>query len=165
VPQWDNQKALTIFEQMLSQTSNKIDAVAAANDGLANAVIGVLKKHGMNGKVPVTGQDATVDGLRNILTGDQCLTVYKAIKPEAQAAANLAVSLYPGVKPTAQTVGQPIGRIKDPVSGGNVPFVSLTPELITKSNIQRVINDGFASAKDVCRGQPYTRLCRENNIK
>jgi hypothetical protein len=46
-----------------------------------------------------------------------------------------------------------------------VPFVSLTPELITKGNIQHVIDDGFANATDVCRGQPYTRLCRENGIK
>jgi D-xylose transport system substrate-binding protein len=164
VPDWINSEGGVIFEQMLRQWPN-IRGVLAANDGLANAVIGVLKQHDLNGKVPVTGQDATVDGLRNILTGDQCLTVYKAIRPEAEAAANLAVSLYRGVKPTAQIVGQRIGRIKDPESGGYVPFVSLTPELITKSNIQRVIADGFADAKNVCRGEPYARLCQENNIK
>jgi D-xylose transport system substrate-binding protein len=164
VPDWINSEGGVIFEQMLQQWP-RIRGVVAANDGLANAVIGVLKKYKMNGKVPVTGQDATVDGLRNILTGDQCLTVYKAIRPEAQAAANLAVSLYRGVQPTAQTVGQPIGRIKDPESGANVPFVSLTPELITKGNIEHVIADGFAAAEDVCRGQPYTRLCKENGIK
>jgi D-xylose transport system substrate-binding protein len=163
VPDWTNSEGGKIFEQMLQQWP-KIRGVVAANDGLANAVIGVLKKNGMNGKVPVTGQDATVDGLRNILTGDQCLTVYKAIRPEAEAAANLAVSLYRGEQPTAKTVGQPIGRIKDPESGGYVPFVSLTPELITKGNIQHVIDDGFADARDVCRGQPYDRLCKENNI-
>jgi D-xylose transport system substrate-binding protein len=164
VPDWINSEGGVIFEQMLQQWPN-IRGVLAANDGLANAVIGVLKQHDLNGKVPVTGQDATVDGLRNILTGDQCLTVYKAIRPEAEAAASLAVSLYRGVKPTAQTVGQRIGRIKDPESGAYVPFVSLTPELITKSNIQRVIADGFADAKNVCRGEPYARLCQENNIK
>jgi D-xylose transport system substrate-binding protein len=164
VPDWINSEGGVIFEQMLQQWPT-IRGVVAANDGLANAVISVLKKYDMNGKVPVTGQDATVDGLRNILTGDQCLTVYKAIRPEAEAAANLAVSLYRGEKPTAQTVGQPIGRIKDPESGAYVPFVSLTPELITRGNIQHVIDDNFAAARDVCRGQPYTRLCQENNIK
>ena len=164
VPDWINSEGGVIFKQMLQQWPN-IRGVLAANDGLANAVIGVLKQHNLNGRVPVTGQDATVDGLRNILTGDQCLTVYKAIRPEAEAAANLAVSLYRGAKPTAQTVGQRIGRIKDPESGAYVPFVSLTPELITKSNIQRVIADGFADVKDVCRGEPYARLCQENNIK
>ncbi|HEY7272014.1 MAG TPA: substrate-binding domain-containing protein [Actinoplanes sp.] len=163
VPDWINSEGGKIFEQMLQQWP-RIRGVVAANDGLANAVIGVLKKNGMNGKVPVTGQDATVDGLRNILTGDQCLTVYKAIRPEAEAAANLAVSLYRGEQPTAKTVGQPIGQIKDPESGAYVPFVSLTPELITKGNIQHVIDDGFADAKDVCRGDPYDRLCEENNI-
>ena len=163
VPDWINAEGGVIFEQMLQQWPG-IRGVLAANDGLANAVIGVLKKQNRNGRVPVTGQDATVDGLRNVLTGDQCLTVYKAIRPEAEAAANLAVSLYRGVTPTAQRVGQPIGRIKDPESGAYVPFVSLTPELITKGNIQRVISDGFADAEDVCRGDPYTRLCEENDI-
>ncbi len=164
VPDWTNAEGGVIFEQMLQQWP-RIRGVLAANDGLANAVIGVLKKHDMNGRVPVTGQDATVEGLRNILTGDQCLTVYKAIKPEAQAAANLAVSLYRGETPTARTVGQPIGRLKDPETAAYVPFVRLTPELITKGNIQHVIDDGFADAGDVCRGQPYARLCKENGIK
>src|SRR5712691_2232273 len=57
VPQWDNQKALTIFEQMLTSTGNKINAVAAANDGLAGAVISALKNHGLK-PVPLSGQDA-----------------------------------------------------------------------------------------------------------
>ena len=82
VPDWDNAQAGTIFEQML--TSNKqIKGVLAANDGLGNAAISVLKKNKLNGQVPVTGQDATVQGLQNILAGDQCMTVYKAIKKEA----------------------------------------------------------------------------------
>ena len=57
----------------------------AANDGLGNAVITVLKKNSLNGKVPVTGQDATAQGLQNVLAGDQCMTVYKAVKEEADA--------------------------------------------------------------------------------
>ena len=74
---------------MLTENKN-IKGVLAANDGLGNAVISVLKKNKLNGKVPVTGQDATVQGLQNILAGDQCMTVYKAIKQEADAAAELA---------------------------------------------------------------------------
>ena len=73
----------------------------AANDGLGNAAIAVLKKNKLNGEVPVTGQDATVQGLQNILAGDQCMTVYKAIKKEADAAAELAIALAKGEKPAA----------------------------------------------------------------
>ena len=68
----------------------------AANDGLGNAAIAVLKRNGLNGKVPVTGQDATVQGLQNILAGDQCMTVYKAIKQEADGASELAIALAKG---------------------------------------------------------------------
>jgi spore maturation protein CgeB len=72
-------------------TGNRgIKGVLAANDGLGNAAITVLKKQNLNGKVPVTGQDATVQGLQNILAGDQCMTVYKAVKKEADAASALA---------------------------------------------------------------------------
>ena len=84
---------------MLTQTDGKIDGVLAANDGLGNAAISVLKKNKLNGKVPVTGQDATVQGLQNILAGDQCMTVYKAVKQEADAAAELAIALAKGEKP------------------------------------------------------------------
>ncbi len=96
MPAWNNTTAGTIFEQMLTQTDNEIDGVLAANDGLGNAVITMLKKNGLNGKVPVTGQDADVQALQNILVGDQCMTVYKAVKEEADAAAELAIALSKG---------------------------------------------------------------------
>jgi D-xylose transport system substrate-binding protein len=168
VADWDNAVGGKIFQQMWEQQP-KIRGVVAANDGLAGAVIGVLKKHKMNGTIPVTGQDATVDGLRAILVGDQCLTIYKAIKPEAEAAANLAIALYKGEKPTAENLGLPAGqtitKIKDPESGAYLPFVSLKPELIMKAQVQKVIADGFASYADVCKGEPYQQLCKDNNIK
>ena len=104
VPDWDNQKALTIFEQMLQKTNNKIDGVLAANDGLGNAVISALKQRKLK-QIPVTGQDATPQGIQNILTGDQCMTVYKAIQKEADAASKLAISLSKGADP-----GRPAAR-------------------------------------------------------
>ena len=79
---------------MLTNAGGKVDGVLVPNDFLAGAVIGVLQKHNL--KVPVTGQDATVDGLRNILTGDQCMTVYKPVKAEADAAAAAAIALASG---------------------------------------------------------------------
>ena len=98
VPDWDNQKALTIFEQMLQKADNKVDGVLAANDGLGNAAISALKQRKLP-QVPVTGQDATLQGIQNIVNGDQCMTVYKAIKKEADAAAKLAIALAKGEEP------------------------------------------------------------------
>ncbi len=86
VPGWDNQKAGTIFEQMLVKTSNKIDAVAAANDGLANAVVVALKAHKLH-PIPLSGQDATTQGVQNIISGWQTMTVFKDVRKLATATA------------------------------------------------------------------------------
>jgi D-xylose transport system substrate-binding protein len=156
VPDWKNEEGAAIFEQMLDQQP-RIQGVLAANDGLAGAVIDVLKKRKLNGKVPVTGQDATVQGLQNILTGDQCMTVYKAIEPEARAAANLAIQLYRGAEPKTNN------RQKDAESGGYVPFVKLNPVSITKKNLNVVIDSKFVDRKAVCTGR-YAALCKEAGI-
>lgn len=157
VPDWDNAQAATIFEQMLTQTGGKIDGVLAANDGLGNAAISVLKKNKLNGKVPVTGQDATPQGLQNILAGDQCMTVYKAIKEEAKAASDLAIALAKGEKKeTGQTV-------KDPEGGRDVAAVLLTPKLIYKENVKDVIADGFVTKDEVCTAD-YAKLCADAGI-
>jgi D-xylose transport system substrate-binding protein len=154
VPDWDNAQAGTIFEQMLTKNPN-IKGVLAANDGLGNAAIAVLKKNKLNGQVPVTGQDATVQGLQNVLAGDQCMTVYKAIKQEADAAAALAVALAKGEKPTTAT-----GTTKDPESGAEIPSVLLTPKSITKATVKDVIADGFVKKEDLCTGT-FAALCTE----
>jgi len=150
VPAWDNQKALTIFEQMLARTSNKIDGVAAANDGLGNAVISALKARKL-AKIPVTGQDATAQGVQNILSGDQCMTVYKAIKSQANAAAALAIALAKGK--AAKGVN---GKTFD--GKRQVPSVLLTPVAITKKNYTLLFKDGFLKKSEVCRGA-YAKYC------
>lgn len=157
VPAWDNTQAGTIFEQMMTSTSNKIDGVLAANDGLGNAAIQVLKRNGLNGKVPVTGQDATVQGLQNILAGDQCMTVYKAIKAEADEAANLAVKLAKGE--TVNT-GQ---KVTDPESKKDVPAKLLIPVAITKANIKTVIDDQFVTKAELCTAA-YAAACTAAGI-
>ncbi|RZU52017.1 D-xylose transport system substrate-binding protein [Krasilnikovia cinnamomea] len=157
VPDWDNAQAGTIFEQMLTQNKN-IKGVLAANDGLGNAAIQVLKKNKLNGQVPVTGQDATVQGLQNILVGDQCMTVYKAIKQEADAAAALAISLAKGEAPTTAT-----GSVTDPESKKEVKSVLLTPKSITKENVKDVVADGFVTKEQLCTGE-YAKLCTEAGI-
>jgi D-xylose transport system substrate-binding protein len=146
VPDWDNQKALTIFEQMLQRTSNKINAVLSANDGLANSVISALHARKL-GALPVTGQDATAEGIQHILAGDQCMTVYKAVKKESDAAATLAIALAKGQTPTTATAQTKNGSQQ-------TPSVLLTPVAVTKANINdTVIKDGFLTKSQICSGQ------------
>ena len=157
VPDWDNQKALTIFEQMLQKTNNKIDGVLAANDGLGNSAISAIKARKLK-QLPVTGQDATPQGIQNILSGDQCMTVYKAVKKEADAASKLAIALATGKQPEAGLVN---GKTND--TARDVPSVLLTPEAITKDNIKVVFDDGFLKPSEVCVGK-YASLCTKAGI-
>ncbi|WDZ85275.1 sugar ABC transporter substrate-binding protein [Micromonospora cathayae] len=157
VPAWDPAQGATLFEQMLTQTGGKIDGVLSANDGLGNAVISVLKKNKLNGKVPVTGQDADVQGLQNILAGDQCMTVYKAVKQEADAAAELAIALAKGER---KETGQ---KVKDPEGNREVPAVLLTPKLIFKENVKDVVADGYVTKEALCTGA-YAKLCTDAGI-
>ncbi|MFI7698909.1 sugar ABC transporter substrate-binding protein [Nonomuraea sp. NPDC049480] len=157
VPDWDNTQAGTLFEQMLTEQP-KIAGVLAANDGLGNAAITVLKKNNLNGKVPVTGQDATVQGLQNILAGDQCMTVYKAVKKEADAAAKLAVALAKGEKPTASS------SVKDPESGQDVPAELMEPQAIYADNVKDVVADGYVTKEELCTGD-FAEKCTEAGIQ
>ena len=155
VPGWDNAKGQTIFEQQLSKAGGKLDAVVSANEGLGLAAVAILKKNKLNGKVCVSGQDASVDGLRAILTGDLSNTVYKGIKAEANAAAALAVALLNG---------KPATTAKAKVNNGtvNVPSVLLVPVGITKANVKVVIADGFQKRADVCKG--IEALCTKYKV-
>ena len=96
VPEWDNEEAATIFQQLYTAADGKVDGVLAANDGLGGAAISILEGAGQDGKVPVTGQDATVEGLQNVLAGTQCMTVYKSATQEAGALADVAIALANG---------------------------------------------------------------------
>jgi D-xylose transport system substrate-binding protein len=132
VPDWDNQKALTIFEQMLQKTGNKIQGVLAANDGLGNSAISALKARKLP-QIPVTGQDATLQGIQS--------------KKEADAAAKLAIALAKGQTPAAPT---------DTVDNGSkkVPSVLLTPVAINKSNIKQYVGEiDFPKKEQICAGK------------
>jgi D-xylose transport system substrate-binding protein len=157
VPDWDNATGGRIFEQMLSRAGGRIDGVLAANDGLGNAAISVLRKNRLNGTVPVTGQDATVQGLQNILAGDQCMTVYKAIKQEADAAAELAIALARGER---KSVGQ---SVRDPKSGARVPSVLLAPKPIYRENVKDVVADGYVTREELCTGA-FAAMCTTAGI-
>jgi D-xylose transport system substrate-binding protein len=158
VPGWDNVKGGQIFTQQLTAAGGKIDGVLAANDGLANAVITVLKKNGL--KVPVTGQDATAQGLQNILSGDQCMTVEKPAKVEAGNGAKLAIALIQ----KADTASIANGTTKDTKLGTNVPSVLGDPISIMKDNVGAPITDGSVPYASVCTGT-YKALCDTAGIK
>ena len=152
VPDWDNQKALTIFEQMLTAANGEIDCAIAANDGLAQAVISALENAGQ-ATIPVTGQDATVGGIQNILAGKQSMTVYKAIKAEAEAAAALAIALLKGEDTAAMASKSVNNGTKD------VPAVLLVPVSVTKDNVKEtVIADGFRTWDEICVGD-FEKAC------
>ena len=157
VPMWDNQQALTIFEQMLQQTGNKINAVLAANDGLANSVISAETARKLK-YVPVTGQDATAAGIQHILAGQQCMTVYKAVKLEADAASKVAIAMVKAqTPPTNGTVQNGPGK--------TTPAELETPVAVTKTNIEgTVIKDGFLQPSAICTGT-YAQLCTKYGIK
>jgi D-xylose transport system substrate-binding protein len=157
VPDWDNQKALTIFEQMLQKENNKIDGVLAANDGLGNAAVSALKARKLP-QIPVTGQDATLQGVQNVLTGDQCMTVYKPIAQEADAAAKLAIALAKGQTPPAPT-DKTNNQKKD------VPSVLLTPVAVTKDNVKDYLKEvDFPKAEEICAGK-VASACSEAGVQ
>ena len=142
---WDNQEAQTIAEQILTAAGNEVDAVIVANDGMAGGVISALTAVGING-IPVTGQDASAGGIQNIIQGDQYMTVYKAIKAEAEAAAELALVLRDGGTPTNAT-----GTVNNGTT--DVPSILLTPVAVTIDNInETVIADGFRTVEEICVG-------------
>lgn len=152
VPDWDNQQALVIFEQMLTDAAGDIDAAVAANDGLAGAVIAALQNQGLP-FIPVTGQDATVGGIQNILAGRQSMTVYKAIKAEAEAAAALAIALLKGEDTSMMASGVVNNGTND------IPSVLLVPVAVTADNIEEtVIADGFRTWEEICVGE-FEQYC------
>ncbi len=153
VPEWDNAEALTIFEQILVDAGNDVDGVFAANDGLANSVISARKNAGLD-PFPVSGQDATVGGIQNILAGDQTMTVYKPIAAEAAAAAEAAIALLNGEDVSALADGATINN-----GQSDLPFIALEPVAVTVDNIaDTVIADGFRTWEEICVGD-FEELC------
>jgi len=156
---WDATKAGTAFEQIYTQNGGKVDGVVSANDTMAQGIIARLKANNLAGKVPVTGQDASVAGLQAILAGQQCMTVYKAVKKEADAASALAIALIKGQDTKALIVGS----VKDTVLNKDVPSALETPVAVTKANIKLVFDDGFQKASDVCTSA-YASACKTAGI-
>jgi len=150
-PNWDNPTAQTEMDAALTQNKNNVQIAYVANDGMAATVIASLTSQKLNGQVLVTGQDATVAGISNILKGDQAMTVYKAIPQETKATANIVKALSEGTDTASLTNG----ATTKTQGGAAVPSILATPVAVDKSNIATtVITDGFVKKEDVCKGLP-----------
>ena len=149
---WTPSTALTEFQQEYTAHST-INAVLMPNDENGAPIITYFKSKGIQANTfPVTGQDATLTGLGNVLTGYQCGTVYKPIYLEAQAAVALAVYLRAGMTPPAALVN---GTTPDSTEHKSVPSVLLTPEWVTAKNMNStVIADKFVPPAQLCAA-PY----------
>ena len=159
-PDWSPDQAQTEMTQALTALSNKVDGVYAANDGTAGGAIAAMKADGLSPLPPVTGQDAELAAIQRILAGEQYMTVYKAIKPEAEAAADLAYTLLQGQQPDASQLNGKVANGKI-----DVPSILLTPVAVTKSNVATtIIADGFWKASDICTSD-YAAACTAAGIK
>jgi D-xylose transport system substrate-binding protein len=146
-------QAAQVFEQMLTAAGGRIDGVLAADDDLADAAISVLTKHGL--QVPVTGQGASIRGLQHILAGEQCMTVYKPVKAEADAAAAAAIAILQGQEPAAT------GTVDDGVRA--VPAVLAPAVAVFKDNVKDVVADGSVSKEALCTAE-LAALCADAGI-
>ncbi len=150
VPDWDANNAATIFNQMLVKTSNNIQGIIAANDNIAGAVIADLKAKHLK-PIPISGQDASPQGVQYIIAGWQSGTVYKYVPDEAAAAAAAAVALVKGTTP--KTNGFRLnGKAKEPT-------LALPVVWITKANYKRLFTDHFLKKSDVCVGA-FAQYCK-----
>ncbi len=160
-PDWSPDQAQTEMQQALTALGNKVDGVYCANDGTASGAVAAMKAAGLSPLPPVTGQDAQLDGIQRILAGEQYMTVYKAIKPEAEAAAELAFDLLTNTPvPATMTNGATTNNGKI-----DVPSVLLTPVSVTKDNVEStVVADGFLKASDICTAD-YASACTAAGVQ
>jgi D-xylose transport system substrate-binding protein len=158
-PDWTPDKAQTEAEQAITSLGkDKIIGFYSANDGMAAGIAASIKNAGFKPFPPLTGQDAQVDGIQRVLVGEQSMTVYKAIKPEAEAAAGMAVALLQGQKYAQAT---------ESVNNGSadVPSQLLTPVAVTSDNIKdTVIKDGFYKVSDICTAK-YAAACKKAGLQ
>ncbi|MDX6291187.1 MAG: D-xylose transport system substrate-binding protein [Kribbellaceae bacterium] len=152
-PDWSPDKAQAWMEGQLSAIKSGLVGVYAANDGTAGGAIAALKGGGVKPLPPVTGQDSELAAIQRIVSGDQAMTIYKAVKPQAEAAAKGAVALANGGKAESTSV----------VNG--VPSTILTPVAVTKTNIQdTVVKDGLYKVTDICTAS-FQAACTAAGLK
>ncbi|MEP6816805.1 MAG: substrate-binding domain-containing protein [Marmoricola sp.] len=159
---WKVENAAPTFTQALTAAGGKVDAVLAANDDIANAVVGVLKTSGLNGHAVVTGQDSGVEGLQNIVNGQQSMTIFKNVKLEADAAAKLAIALIQGKDPAS--AGLKLTTFDDPQAASHKIQALLLPSVvITQANIDAVVKAGALTTAEICKN--ITPACAKVGLK
>jgi D-xylose transport system substrate-binding protein len=161
-PDWSPDKAQQEMEQSITALGKTgFNGVYAANDGTAGGAIAAMKGNGIQPATkPTTGQDAELAAVQRILAGEQYMTVYKAVKPEAEGAAQLAVALVQGKQPPAGLV---TGNTDN--EQGQIKSVILTPVAVTKDNINdTIVKDGFWTAAQICTPQ-YAADCKAAGIQ
>ncbi len=159
-PDWSPDQAQNEMTQALTALNNKVDGVYCANDGTAGGAIAAMKAAGLSPLPPVTGQDAQLDGIQRIITGEQYMTVYKAIKPEAEDAAILAYDLLTGA--TVQS-----GLVTGTTNNGkaDVPSVILTPVAVTKDTVKdTVVKDAFWTVQQICTAD-FATACKAAGLQ
>jgi D-xylose transport system substrate-binding protein len=159
-PDWSPDKAQSEMEQAITAVGKgKFVGVYAANDGTAGGAIAAMKSAGIDPKtIPVTGQDAEVAGIQRILAGEQYMTVYKPLKPLAEKAAEWAVMLVQGKKPTDATDTENNGKI-------DVPTIKLAVVAVTADKVKdTVIKDGFWKPSEICTSA-YKAACAKAGIQ
>jgi D-xylose transport system substrate-binding protein len=151
-PNWDNPTAQNEMNGALTASANKggVQIAYVANDGMANSVIAALKAQKLNGKVLVTGQDATVAGIQNILTGDQSMTVEKNYALEAKGAAQIVAAISNGTDSASLTNG----ATTTTTDGTKIPSILEQPAAVDHTNFQQVVTDNLMTKAQICQGLP-----------
>jgi len=160
-PGWTAENAQREAQQAITSLgSDGFWGIYAANDDTGGGAIAAMKGAGINPEErPVTGQDATVAGLQRILAGQQYMTVYKAIPPETQISAEIAIALLEGEEVPQEKVTEEVNNGKT-----EVPSVLLEPVAVTKDNVKStVIKDGFVTSSELCTSA-YQTACKEAGI-
>ena len=155
---WDPTKAQSEMEQILTKANNKVDGVVSANDGMAGGIIAALKAQGLQGKVPTTGQDASLEGIQNVIQGYQGVTAFKDFRLQAPAAAEIAGAILKGEKPTNTTTKVNNGQV-------DVPTVMLEVVPVDKTNVSLLVSNGWIKSQygglsAVCKSLPKTSICK-----
>jgi D-xylose transport system substrate-binding protein len=139
-PGWDPTKAQNEMEQILTKANNKVDGVVSANDGMAGGIIAALKAQKLAGKVKTTGQDASLEGVQNVLLGYQGTTVFKDFRLQAPAAADIAAAIVQGKKPTSTNATVGNGQV-------DVPSVMLQVVPIDQGNVKTLATNGWIDSQ------------------
>jgi D-xylose transport system substrate-binding protein len=157
-PGWDPPTAQREAEQILTKANNQVDGFVSANDGMAGGIIAALKAQDLAGTVPTTGQDASLEGVQNVIIGTQGVTVFKDFRLQAPAAANITAAILKGKKPTIINASVANGQVK-------VPSVMLKVVSVDRKNVRLLVTNGwiksqFGGLAKVCKGLPKVSICR-----